>query len=417
VTTDPKEAQMTLHSRRRRVGSLLAVLAVVGVIGTLAATASEASGSVSAAPYKILIITGIKTLVQNQEEAIAGATAAAQAINKAGGLKGRQVEIDSCNNQGTATGTIDCARQAAQGSYDDVMEYHGFTSASKPILDQANITRIGTTNVVGPDFFDRYDVDLGPPPNAYYSAPGIYLIKNQHKKRFAIVSLDIAAGLSIAQGIRAGLTAAGGKYVGTIPIPLTQTDLLPTVQQLKNLNHDIVAVVANGPVVTSLMTARQQLGLSALVAGSATAIPSTAYGSMPGGGSGLYVGQALPPSTDARFAPFRSQLAAAGLAGNPVNLDSVSAKAWLSTWAIARLCATIKTGSCTSQTLLAQTRKAKNINLFNILKWSPSAKGPAAYPYQTVGTAYVLEAANGALTLASKTPVDYYATLGIKPKK
>ncbi len=408
---------MTLRWNTRRVGSLLAVIAAVGTIGSLAAAASGANSSATAAPYRILIITGIKTLVQNQEEAIAGATAAAKAINAAGGLKGRPVEIDSCNNQGTATGTIDCARQAAQGNYDDVMEYHGFTSASKPILDQAQMPRIGTTNVVGPDFFDRYDVDLGPPPNAYYSAPGIYLIKNQHKTRFAIVSLDIAAGLSIAQGIRAGLTAAGGKYVGTIPIPLTQTDLLPTVQQLKDLKPDIVAVVANGPVVTSLMNARQELGLNALVVGSATAIPSTAYASMPDGGAGLYVGQALPPSTDARFAPFRSQLAAAGLAGNPVNLDSVSAKAWLSTWAIKKLCDTIKTGSCTKQTLLAQTRKAKNINLFNILNWSPSAKGPAAYPYQTVGTAYVLKAVNGALLLASNKPVDYYATLGIKPKK
>jgi ABC-type branched-subunit amino acid transport system substrate-binding protein len=379
--------------------------------------ASAGPDAHAATPYRILVITGIKTLVQNQEEAIAGATAAAQAINNAGGLRGTPITVDACNNQGTASGTIDCARRAVEENYDDVVEYHGFTGQTRPILDQGQMPRIGTTNVVAGDFFDKYDVDLGPPPNAYYSAPGIYLIKQQKKKRFAIVSLDIAAGLFIAQGIRAGMTAAGGQYVGTIPIPLTQTDLLPTTQQLKNLNPDIVAVVANGPVAISLMKARQELGLNALVTGSGTAIAPTSYASMPNGGDGMYVGQALPPAnTEPRFQPFRDQLKAAGLDDNPVNFDGVSAKAWLSTWALKKLCDSI-TGPCNKQTLLKAARTAKPIDLFGILKWDPAAKGPAAYPYQTVGSAYVLKVANSDLQLATKTPVDYFATLGIKPKK
>src|SRR3989442_2729504 len=85
--------------RGMRKASVLAVAAlfVAVSIGVLALPAGAHRNA--AAPVKIFVIAPVATPIQNYPDAQAGAEAAAQAINKAGGIRGRQIEIGFCNTQ------------------------------------------------------------------------------------------------------------------------------------------------------------------------------------------------------------------------------------------------------------------------------------------------------------------------------
>src|SRR5438128_12135544 len=93
LSDERKGSTMTRRFSRR--AGLVAVLAVGALIAVAAASAGPKAGT----PIKLMVIAPVATPIQNYPDAQAGAQAAAAAINKAGGIKGRQIELTFCNRQ------------------------------------------------------------------------------------------------------------------------------------------------------------------------------------------------------------------------------------------------------------------------------------------------------------------------------
>src|SRR5438034_9826610 len=117
---------------RKGSGLAVAALFLAVSIGLLALPAAAARKA--AAPVKIFVIAPVATPIQNYPDAQAGAEAAAQAINKAGGIKGRQIEIGFCNTQSNVNQAVACARQAVEASAVAVVGHvDTFSALSIPI--------------------------------------------------------------------------------------------------------------------------------------------------------------------------------------------------------------------------------------------------------------------------------------------
>ena len=79
-----------------------------------------------------MYLSGVDTAINNSVFQIAGAQVAVDAINKAGGLKGRQVEMIVCNHQDSAAVAIQCAQQAADQKIDIVQRGEQLPAAEQP---------------------------------------------------------------------------------------------------------------------------------------------------------------------------------------------------------------------------------------------------------------------------------------------
>ena len=90
-----------------------ALLGLVAVLAAVAAAVQANAGSgATSPPLKLMVIAPVQTPIQNYPDAFAGAQAAADAINKKGGIKGRRIQILTCNTQSNANVAVACAREA-----------------------------------------------------------------------------------------------------------------------------------------------------------------------------------------------------------------------------------------------------------------------------------------------------------------
>jgi ABC-type branched-subunit amino acid transport system substrate-binding protein len=397
------------------------LLVGIAVASTAACAAASLPGArapgAAQPPFRLMVITGIDVPVNNNPEMVDGAKAAVQAINKTGGLKGRQIQFTFCNFQGTAAGAVACARQAAEGNFDNVIEAHVNEPQTRPILDQAGIPRIGQQPINAVDFFDRNAFPVAPESSMYFAAPIFHFTQKLNKKRFAVVGLDVAAALRVNDVQRTAIRKAGAQYLGVVAIPFTTTDFLPAAQRLKSLDPDVVMVVSTASIFIGLWKAAAQIGFEPTWSHTPATIKEGNFKDLPGNGEGLYGGAPWPPATASLpgMKTYRAQLTAAGL-NKSANLTTVGINGWLDVWTLRKLCDTLKTGECTKTTLVAAARKAKSIDMFGIVKWSPGQRGPSAYPNTPVGVGYVQKVVGGKWTLADPKVYDVYSLIGIARK-
>jgi len=80
-----------------------------------------------------MIIVPIQSVqAQPLPEAVGDAKAAAKAINDAGGVKGRPIEIEQCDEKGVPTAATACARKAVADKVDAVFLTSNFGASALP---------------------------------------------------------------------------------------------------------------------------------------------------------------------------------------------------------------------------------------------------------------------------------------------
>jgi ABC-type branched-subunit amino acid transport system substrate-binding protein len=398
------------QSRRRRAGLALATCIVAAVTSAVVAQARPTA----AAPFKIAVITGINTTQNNLPEMVAGAQAAAKAINKQGGLGGRPVEIVPCSTQSLAAVAAECARQAVAQGVDDFIEYNSFEGNTIPIAEAAGIPHIGSYLVSPSDFYAKTMVPVFPIPTNS-AILGLYAaLKGKKNVRVAAIG-QINAGSNLGINMAKQLTKRMHQtWAGTLTLQPT-TDFSPIVQKLKELNPDIVLDSLSLAPFAAYKQAQAQLGLKVIDVWTAFIVGEQDAQGYPDKCAQCYLGAALPPTSSnvPGMKLFRAQLADAGLAGDPTNFKIGGAMGWLDVWSLKKLSARVK-GPITKDSLLAAARKAKHVDLFGLVDWSPGLPGPSAFPNQPNGNAYLLRVVNGKYSLLTKKPVDVWQILGVR---
>jgi ABC-type branched-subunit amino acid transport system substrate-binding protein len=349
----------------------------------IAMSAAAGASSRAAAPLKVMVIAPVATPIQNYPDAPAGADAAAAAINKAGGIKGRKVEVSFCNTQSQANVATACARQAVEQGVVAVVG-HGstLTPLEEPILQSAGIPDVGNwsfaspTDWTNPNMFPR----TGGSAASVMALP--FALKKLGKKRLVIMTTDVPNSVYNGKLVQSAARAAKLPLVGRIVVPGSTTDFSPYAQKMRDLNPDSVVLGGTAGVAGGFMRATYSLGVRPLWSHNAGSIGEPEADQIGPPADGMLLDAPFPSYRDTKYPGIRrwvSEMKAAGK-GDTSLLKPLAVNSWLALHGLAELAKTIK-GEVTNVSLTAALRKqTKPINLYGLVSWAPGRKGPAAYP-------------------------------------
>jgi ABC-type branched-subunit amino acid transport system substrate-binding protein len=373
-------------------------LAAVLALGALTTVTAATAGGKAGAPLKLFVSAAVGSGTQNYPDSQAGAEAAAAAINKAGGIKGRQVQIIFCNNQSVSATAVNCARQAVDAGAVAVVGH--VTSASTfdiPVYAQAGIPDIGNWTVGNPiDWTNPNEFPIaGGTAGAYSSLP--FAFKKLGKKRLVIVIQDVPASAAGGKIAKNAAKVAGVPVVGTILLPGSTTDFAPQAQKLRELNPDSVEFITSAGVSGGLMRAAFSLGVKPLWSHNSASIGEAEVGQIGAPAEGMLLAGAFPTYHDTQVPGIKRWLAEMKAAGKDdvTQLKQLGLDAWLSVYAVKMLSAKIK-GEITAASLTKALRAQKKpLDLFGLASYAPGQKGPSAYPRFGQIKTYFLAARNG----------------------
>jgi hypothetical protein len=410
--------------RRKALGSMAVAVvaaALVGVVGcgnsddeSAGGSASTTSSSGSAAqgkPVKVSVISIVNNPAFSSPGVFAGAKAAADTINKSGGvgLDHHPIEVVTCDNELNPNKGNECARKAVSaGVVADVGSVDAFTPATTPIFHAAGIQRI-----------------LNPVNPGDATTPGAYAVVSGGNGRLlgvgpvlASKGITKAVWVEPAQNIptnvnlvKRGFAGAGVTFVGRIKMPANVSDYAPFAKQVKNFtDKGAQGVFSNAPGLFQLIKAYNQLGGKSQWYSLGTDSKTIkAAGSV---ANGVFVIDQLPPPTATSIPAVKNwvaQLSDAqkrGVNGADQD-DSGTFTSWLSVYALKTLLANTK-GDITNKTVTDLLAKTQDVDVEGLVRWSPASTGPTDFPRMTIGDVWLNEIDDGKVVQASDKPIDVF---------
>ncbi|MTD17109.1 ABC transporter substrate-binding protein [Nakamurella sp. YIM 132087] len=378
-----------LGSAALRRSAVRGAVAVV-LAGSLAACGQEnsaggTSGGAAASgdTVKFMSIAAVGSALTNYPDVDAGAKAAVEAINKAGGINGKQISYQFCNTQGDANQAAACARKAqTEGVAAVVGEVDIYSSQSMPILEAAGIPNIGNLPAGGaidyenPVSYPLHEGNYG----AFTAAP--YAFKAAGKKKMAVVALDFAATAAQVEIVNKAIAVSGMPTAGEVKIPAQGvTDYAPYAQQLKDLGVDSALVMLGPTGLQGMYKAVKGMALDVQLAGTVFSFGEAEAQAIGEAADGIWVLSPLPgihDDQDAAVKQWNEQLTATGVAdGDPGLRRAAGLNTWLAFQAAAAVAKTI-TGPVTAESMSAALKSAKDVDVAGLLTWSPAELGTAA---------------------------------------
>lgn len=338
---------------------------VIAVAAAVAAALAVAAAAATRPPIRVMTISPAVSQQSNYPEILETARVWGKWVNDNGGIKGRPVEVLTCDDHNDPNAATACARQAvARHAVALVGNYSLNADKYVPILERAQLPdvapccptpREGTSPIV----FNAFAGAL--------NTVGLAAVAGKYCKRVGAVSLDLGAYTDFFVGLgKGGLKAEGKELVGLVKVAPVATDVSPQVAQLANSNPDCVLMLLTKQLYFSVLGAMKQAGLHWRVFGAAGNLDSElvkAYPDLTENAVGINI---APLHTDARWAVYRAAWA---------KYSKPSKFLWegygpLATWigyVIFKSVAETVQGPLTSASLTAALRKASHVETGGLL--------------------------------------------------
>ena len=204
-------------------------MTAAAALGALLCSCGSSSQGAAAdgGSVKLGLILGVGTVNLAQPDQLAAAKAAVAGLNARGGLGGKTVALDFCNDKGDPNEGAKCARKMISDKVVAVVGGQNLTgSAVDPILDAAGIAQFGLGPITGPDFTSK---------NVYIlTSTGLFnqraaLAYALHLGPVTLASVDSAAAAGQIQVLQA-LAKQMGKTLPVVKVSPSQADLTPAVE-------------------------------------------------------------------------------------------------------------------------------------------------------------------------------------------
>jgi len=396
---------------------LLPLVAVAAV--TLSSIGAASAQKQDSTPFKLMIMVGINVFTGNYPEIPPAAAAAAEVVNKQGGLGGRPIQVIPCNMLGTAAGAGACAQTAADQNVDWVYFNHGFETSVVPILNANDIPYAGSKVSTSIELRDPNLYPMTPPATLNAAAPAYEAVKEMQARgikhpTLAFLVLDTPTAGNVINYVRQVVLRAGGAWKGIVPIGATSTDYASAALALKQLNPDIVGNAVTAAQQAGVMTSANQFGLNpvwALAGGVGgqvvPTLPFTVH---------AYLGRSTPFDIQPKYpgaAKIRADEAAGGDT-DPAAYGELGAQGWLDVIGLQKLAKLVK-GPVTKDSMLATLRKTANITLVPGIHWTPTLHGPVGFKNLANGHMWVSKWDPTSKTFVGTNlvPIDIFQELGI----
>jgi ABC-type branched-subunit amino acid transport system substrate-binding protein len=371
---------------------LLSVTAVAAV--AFAACGSDGSGDSGGgakagssggekSPIKVRTIAAVGSPLTNYPDVEAASKAAADAINKAGGAGGHQIEYSFCNTRGEPNQAMKCARDAVKDEVDAVVgRVDIFATQSTPILEKGKIPDVGLLPTGSPtDVSSPTSYPLHGGNSATYSAIA-YAMKEDGRKKFVTVSIDLPIAFTQIKPAQAAAKDAGLEDLGIIKVPAQGvTDYAPFAQQVKDKGADAVLVVLGPAGSQAFVKAVKAVGVDARLGTTLFSFGESEAEAIAADANGYFVASPFPSTRDMDnpgIKQFHDELDAAGVGHEAALRRAAGLNAWLAMHATAKLAEGIE-GDVTAQSMTDALQKSGPIDLFGIVNWEPAKLGSSEY--------------------------------------
>jgi branched-chain amino acid transport system substrate-binding protein len=237
-------------------------LTVVALAAGLTACRGEdkAPAATDSGPIKIMQIGTFESPNLSLTDAKAGLDAHVQSINAAGGINGRKIEVQFCNDAFNANTGAACARTAVS---DGVVAVVGAASsqapAELPVLEAAGIPWLAGAGSGGPiEGTSAMSYPITGGTQSMQVGMGRLLV-NKGAKNVAVIVADAAAAYAAADDIASG-AKAGGAESYRILAPLGAPDFSAVASSALAKTPDAVAVASTATDAPRIIKAVRQAG-------------------------------------------------------------------------------------------------------------------------------------------------------------
>jgi ABC-type branched-subunit amino acid transport system substrate-binding protein len=273
----------SLSTRLAMIGALLSTGIAVAACGSSTTTQStsvpsggsagaSASSAASASSIKVMVIGPFNAPVAAVPQVGAAGQAAADAINTAGGVEGRKIDVILCDDQENPNKSAECAHQAVSDHVTAVVGYLLFGPQVVPVLQAAKIPLVGTQLITPQEMSspDSYPLQGGS-ALAYY-ALGDYMVSSG-SKNVAILYDDQPAALFPTGYMKKGVLAAHGTVTADVGFTEGSPDFSPYVAKaLNGTKPDAIICGCSGSDLQPFITAARQAGFNGTLGTSSIAV-------------------------------------------------------------------------------------------------------------------------------------------------
>lgn len=280
------------------------------VISTLAACSSGSSSGAgssptgstsgkSAKPVQVVEIATAQGPVAEGTFARPGAEAAVQAVNAAGGVRGRPLDLTFCDDQAQLSVAAACATKAAADSsvIATVSDNSQNGTAIDPVLNNAHLAAIASIPYTAADFTT---------PAVFTSeGGGLAIVAGESefmarmgKTKLAMMVLDTSGGAAAVQFVNAELAALYKKKLTSVLVPATTTDISSSAAAAIRQRPDSVALALPETLEISAIEQLRAQGYAGAIVGPVEALPPAVLKNIPNPGP-LYLSGAYAYSSPA----------------------------------------------------------------------------------------------------------------------
>jgi branched-chain amino acid transport system substrate-binding protein len=396
-----------MNTFTRRTVRVLAGAAIAGLAltGCSAEAAEEATPGRAATPLAGL--TGepitVMTIGNWTQPAIgtanpefpAGAQAAAAAVNAAGGIDGRPIDVIVCSDELSADTARQCARDAVEQG---VVAVVGLQTTNEttilPILEAAGIpaigvspfTEIGLTSPVSfPDTSGFVGQTLG---------MGLQLARAGADDVSAIVPGGLGGiATEVGDAVGVGASSDGANYTGLVQIPAKSADLSPAVASATENGASVAGFAGDE---AAFLTAMRSLAPDSMISTFPFNLTDSVIESAGAAAEGVMgVDGIVPPSADTEgTAQYKEDLAAFD---STMPTSTTGLHEWLAMWTFSRVVADLDTvdAASTLQAMSAVT----DLDMGGITPPYSTVSTSTRYPRMFNSTVVFQVVEDGALTL------------------
>jgi ABC-type branched-subunit amino acid transport system substrate-binding protein len=347
--------------------------------------------------------------------------AAERSINAHGGIRGRPVVVEVCDDRNDPNLAQACARQlVAHGVVATAGDVSELTMVEGPILNEAGIPRVGNFPL------NPEDSTL---PNAFPLEGGLFTqmagdlvgLRRRGLHTLFVVTVDTPPARTQFQLATTLLRAADVTVSGVAYLPAAATDFTPYVRAAMQSHADVVFPLLPRTMALPYLVTGVRMGARPVYMMPFGVFQPSDLARLGGDRAALENDvefSATPPlSAGDRFPAIRAfqadmdaELAAGDRAAAP-GLRSVGAMgSWLAVQIIARLAATLPTVDAPGLTRALRTRATVD-TLGMTPPWTPGQTGPPPFTRVTNLSGYLLTRREGQSVLVEPEPFNPFALL------
>ncbi|WP_027345005.1 ABC transporter substrate-binding protein [Hamadaea tsunoensis] len=268
---------MSRTSLSRTLWSRFAVTAAAALLAVAGCSApgadKDSTGKNSSGPIKIAIIDAQSGQLSSLGAwELKGAKLAVEEWNKAGGISGRQIQLDVFDDQGDPTVGTNLARKIASEGYIAMIgtAESAVTIAMAPILQQNQIPNIASGQSPGMVALKSPFLFLnGPTSTTYDETLAKYIVETKGVKNIAMITNNGSYGKGEHDAFTKALAARSITPVADQVVTTDQKDFSAALTTIRQKNPQIIFLGAEEVESGLIVKQARDLGITATFAGAA----------------------------------------------------------------------------------------------------------------------------------------------------